>query len=136
MNKKTRLLLVIALALTMAIPAAALDLVESAPADGSQGVAVDSHIYLLFDKNVVNFQLKENNLRCFTLLDPQNQAVPIEVILADDQIEPEKRNEIIVKPKVALKANTTYRLEISPELQAKNGQTLGKKLVISFTTAN
>lgn len=136
MNKKTVLLLVFVLALAVAIPASALDLVESNPQDGSKAFAVDSQIYLLFDKNVVNFQIKDNNLQCFTLFDPQNQSVPIEVILADDQIEPEKRNEIIIKPKTALKGNTAYRLEISPELQAKNGQTLEKKIVISFTTAN
>lgn len=135
MNKKFVVLLVLAFLMVIAVPSYALDLVESKPKNADQGVALDSEIYLLFDKNVVNFKIKDNNARCFTLLDDRNQVVPIEVIFADDQIEPEKRNEITVKPQELLKSGTTYKLEVSPELQAKNGTSLEKKLAISFVTA-
>lgn len=135
MNRKLIVVLMLVLLVVMAAPSYALDLVKSDPQDGVSGVALDTELYMLFDKNVVNFKIKEKNAQCFTLFDGQNQVVPIDVIFADDQIEPEKRNEIIVKPQGLLQKGKAYRLEVSPELLAKNGTALGKKIIISFSTA-
>ena len=78
--------------------------------------------------------VRENNKKCFSLWS-NNQQVPIEVIMADDQIEFEKRNDVILKPLQTLKAATTYRVEIAPQLESKSGVNLGQKTTVSFTTA-
>lgn len=110
------------------------DFVESTPANAAEAVALDAQIKLLFNKNVVNMSVKDNNALCFLLMDEGNREVPIDIIFADDQIEPDKKREIILKPKEALQGNMTYRVEISPKLQSKNGSSLDKSISISFTT--
>lgn len=112
----------------------AFTLVESTPQNAAQNIAVDSQIKLIFNKNVVNLTVKDNNSTCFNLFDSNNQTVPIEVIFADDQIEPDRKREIILKPNELLKENMTYKLEISPNLQSKSGSTLEKSVSLTFTT--
>lgn len=112
----------------------AFDLVDHTPRDGEKEVGLHSEIYLLFNKNVVHFTVKDNNAQCFSLFDDNNQSVPIEIIFADDQIEPDKKREIHLKPQETLREGVTYRVEILPKLQAKNGSTLDKKVSFSFTT--
>lgn len=112
----------------------ALDLAESDPANGDMNVALDAQIKLLFNKNVVNMTIKDNNSKCFTLLDADKNEVPMDVIFADDQIEPDKKREIILKPKEVLQENMTYSVEILSGLQAKNGTSLSKTVTFSFTT--
>jgi len=78
--------------------------------------------------------VRENNKKCFSLWS-NNQQIPIEVIMADDQIEFEKRNDVILKPLQTLKAATSYRVEVAPRLESKSGAVLGHKVTVSFTTA-
>ncbi len=111
-----------------------LALVSSVPADGAAGINTDALIKLTFSKNVVYMTVRENNKKCFSLWS-NNQQIPIEVIMADDQIEFEKRNDVILKPLQTLKAATTYRVEIAPQLESKSGVNLGQKTTVSFTTA-
>lgn len=111
-----------------------LSLVNSVPADGTAGVNTDALIKLTFSKNVVYMTVRENNKKCFSLWS-NNQQIPIEVIMADDQIEFEKRNDVILKPLQTLKAATSYRLEVAPQLESKSGAVLGHKVTVSFTTA-
>ncbi|MFZ5968340.1 MAG: Ig-like domain-containing protein [Bacillota bacterium] len=113
---------------------AVLDLVESVPKNAAKDVELDAQIKLLFNKNVVNQTVKENNAKCFLLLDADNQVVPIDVIFPDDQMEPDRKREIMIKPKEALRENTSYRVKISPKLQSKNGTSLEKSISFSFTT--
>jgi len=112
----------------------AFALVESTPQNAAQNISVDAQIKLIFNKNVVNLTVKDNNSKCFSLFDSNNQTAPIEVIFPDDQIEPDKKREIYLKPKEPLKENTTYKVVISPELQAKNGSSLEKCISLAFTT--
>jgi len=111
-----------------------LYLEETFPKDSSKDVPLDTEIKLLFNKNVVNFTVKENNSTCFSIIDENNNEIPIDVIFPDDQIEPERKREIIIRPKEAFNENTTYTVKISANLMAKNGNTLGENLSFSFTT--
>lgn len=106
----------------------------SDPADGQKKVSIDSDINLTFSKNVVNILVIENNEKCFKLIDQDGQAVQIEVIMADDQIEREKRHEIILAPKESLDYGETYTVVISKDLMSKSGVLLEDEVEISFTT--
>jgi len=111
-----------------------LGLASSSPADGAQNVALDTQIKLVFNKNVVNMTVKENNLSCFTLY-AGNAVVPAEVRLPDDQIYPELKREVILAPRSGLQAGTDYTVVIAKSLQAKNGTVLGQDVKIRFSTA-
>ncbi len=112
----------------------AFDFVESIPGDSARDVELDGQIKLLFNKNVVNFTVKDNNEKCFSIKDEKGKEIPINIIFADDQIEPDKKREIILSPRGQFSENTTYTIHISPELKAKNGDSLERDVSISFTT--
>jgi len=52
--------------------------------------------------------------------------------MADDQLYPEEKRNISIKPLQKFQPGTTYILKISPQLQAKNGSTLGHEVTVSF----
>jgi hypothetical protein len=112
-----------------------LRLVSSVPAEGQAQVAVDSSIQLLFNKNVVNMTVNEGNQQCFSLRTAQGAVVPIEVIMADDQISPELRREIQIHPLQPLQAGSSYILLVDSRLQAKSGAGLEEAIQIAFKTA-
>lgn len=107
---------------------------KAVPADGAAGVSLNPEIKITFNKNVCYMTVRENNRNCFSMW-AGNTRIPIEVIMADDQVERDKRNDAIIKPKQQLNAGTEYRIEIAPNLESKSGVTLGKKATITFTTA-
>lgn len=107
---------------------------DSIPQNSAKDVGPDSNIKLIFNKNVVNLTVKENNLKCISLKDEHGQVVPSELIFPDDQVEPDKKREIYIDPVDDLKEDTTYIVEISPDMLAKNGSTLGETVYVSFTT--
>jgi hypothetical protein len=111
--------------------------VSSSIPNGSEDVETDTDIVLLFNKNVVNITVRENNMKCFTLKDSGGKEIPVEIIMGDDQVEPtqEVKRTVTVKPKSDLSSGETYLLKISKDLQAKNGSYLGKDTYISFSTA-
>ncbi len=112
-----------------------LELVSSTPADGAGGVAVDTEIRLSFSKNVINMMVKDANLECFSLY-AGNEPIAVKVKMADDQIEPEYKKDVVLVPVESLKPGTSYTIKVDPELKSKSGVTLGEELKLGFTTAN
>jgi|CZCA01.1.fsa_nt_gi methionine-rich copper-binding protein CopC len=112
-----------------------LALVSSSPADGQKNVALPVEIKMSFSKNVVYMTVRDNNSKCFAMYSQDGKQVPIEVIMADDQIEFDKRRDIIVKPLQELQAGTTYTVKVAPQLESKSGVNLDKETTLSFTTA-
>ena len=111
-----------------------LGLASSSPADGQTDVALTGEIKLTFNKNVINLTLRENNKKCFSLSTASGLKVPIEVIMADDQLYPEEKRNITIKSSQPLQPGTAYILKISPALQAKNGTSLGHEVTVNFVT--
>ena len=94
-----------------------------------------TQIELIFSKNVVNMVVSENNKDCFTVIHKNDRAeIPIDVQMADDQIEREKRNIITIIMEKPLEQLKAYQIVISPELESKSGEKLGKELVLEFVT--
>ncbi|HWP95754.1 MAG TPA: Ig-like domain-containing protein [Syntrophomonadaceae bacterium] len=108
-------------------------LVTSSPANGAKEAALDTQIKLTFNKNVVNMSVQANNRGCFTLLGG-GKAVAITVKMADDQVQPEGKRDIILVPQNPLTPGTSYRVTIASGLQAKSGSLLGQAVSLSFTT--
>ncbi len=93
-----------------------------------------TEIELFFSKNVVNMMVNENNKKCFSLTNKDDDKIPIEIQMADDQIEREKRHIIKIVVQKPLEPATTYKIIISPELESKSGLKLEKQLVMEFVT--
>ncbi|HAU31988.1 MAG: hypothetical protein XD78_1867 [Desulfotomaculum sp. 46_296] len=111
-----------------------LILVSSNPTDGQKDVELPVLINLSFSKNVINMTVSDNNRKCFSLYSADGVLVPVEVIMADDQIEPEKKRDIAVKPLQDLKPGTSYTLKVSQELRSKSGVCLENPVSINFVT--
>ncbi|WP_342433339.1 Ig-like domain-containing protein [Neobacillus sp. FSL H8-0543] len=111
-----------------------LMLVSSTLQNGATGVSLKPEIKLTFSKNIVNMTVNENNKKCFTLASADGVGIPIDVIFVDDQIEPEGRNDALIKVKDNLIQGTTYTLVISSGLKSKSGVTTGKETRLAFTT--
>ncbi|KAF1085304.1 hypothetical protein SPSYN_01440 [Sporotomaculum syntrophicum] len=155
-NKKSRLLvafLCIVFSLAVILPAAfaangtgsgdgsgggddaPLALLSSNPVSGQKDVPVSGAFNLHFNKNVINMTVKDNNMQCFALFDSEGTAIPLQVIMADDQVEPEKKRDVVLKPAQALTPGTGYTIKVASSLTSKSGVTLGRDVHIAFTTA-
>lgn len=111
-----------------------LEIVSSVPADGASGVENLEAITVTFSKNVVYMTVRKSNQQCFSLWQG-TERIPTEIIMADDQVERDKRHDVVIKPLSPLEPGTAYRVEIAPAMESKSGVTLGTKKTINFTTA-
>lgn len=109
-------------------------LTSSTPADGDIDVPLDQEITLVFSNNITNASVRENNINCIKLVDSNGNVIDIDVVLADDQIEPDKKRDAVIVPINPLNPNTEYSVVISPELTSKNGIQTGVETIVSFTT--
>ena len=92
-------------------------------------------IILTFSNNVINVDVRENNKQAISLLDNKDNAVPIDVILADEQIYPDAKRLITVKPLADLLPGAEYTLVVNRSLQAKNGSNAVQDYRIAFSVA-
>jgi len=77
--------------------------------------------------------VSENNSQCFKVVNKEDGSeVTLEVEMADDQIEREKRNNINLIIKDGIESLNIYQIIISPELESKSGEKLGEELVLEF----
>jgi len=112
----------------------ALALLSTSVVDGAIDVPLEMQIVLGFSKNVIAISVREQNSQCFTLSKDQGEPINLEVIMADDQLEPEKKREIILKPSKPLEPGTVYHLMISEAMTSKSGTRLEGDILLSFTT--
>ncbi len=106
-------------------------MIDELNAEGQRTIIIE----FTFSKNVVNMEVSENNSKCFKVISREDgKEVPLEVQMADDQIEREKRNNINLMIKEGIDSRTTYRIIVSPELESKSGEKLGEELVLEFMT--
>lgn len=104
------------------------------PTDGDEQVATDVIINLEFNKNVVNMKVKEHNLKSFKMFDEDGKIIPLEIIMADDQLYREKRREIKIKPVAELQPERYYTLVVHSNLMSKSGDRLHQPSYITFRT--
>ena len=108
--------------------------VESASVEEGGVIAPTDSIVLTFSNNVVNAGVREKNGGLVTLTDASGHAVEIDVVMADDQVEPDKKRIIEVSPKAALEAGV-YTLTAKAGITAKNGTEMKQDFVLTFTVA-
>lgn len=111
----------------------ALKVEKTSVAEGGTLAPTDA-ITLEFGKNVVNAKVREKNASLISLADAAGNPVEIDVVMADDQIEPDKKRIIEVVPKSPLPAGV-YTLTVKSGVTAKNGTETAEDFVLTFTVA-
>ncbi len=97
--------------------------------EGQRNIVIE----FTFSKNVVNMEVSENNSQCFKVINKEGGSeVAVEIEMADDQIEREKRNNITLIIKEGIESLKTYQIIIFPELESKSGEKLGEELILEF----
>ncbi len=106
---------------------------KSSPKESSKGVPVDnSSVKLYFDKKIYNPDNAEKNSKCFKLTDEKGKKVPLKILYS----EKEDGMVLVLVDGKRLKEKTKYKLEVSGDLKAENGDVLGKDLVIHYETVD
>lgn len=111
-----------------------LVLISGNPSDGAKDVPVQTEIVLNFSKNIAHMTVRDENIKCFSLVDAEGKSVQADIVIADNQIEPEKRRDVYLRPLHDLKPGVTYTVIVAPSFQSKSEVKLGEELRISFTT--
>lgn len=105
--------------------------VESASIEDGGILASDESITLVFSKNVVNSDVAENNMALFQVLDSNQTEVAIEVGMADDQVEPDKKNDVVIQFPQGL-SDGTYTLTAQKGITSKSGDVMEKDYTLTF----
>lgn len=108
--------------------------VESASVEDGAVLAPEDAITLVFSKNVVNSSVKETNLPLFTVTDDSGAAVEITVTMADDQIEPDKKNDVVIAPADTW-AEGAYTLTAQAGITSKSGDVMEQDYTLTFSVA-
>ncbi len=114
----------------------ALTLERASISDGATNVPLNQTIQLDFNKNICNVTVLPNNKKCFHLTDSDGKPVSIQLIFPDNQVQSDYRREVFIKPSKALKPDSTYRLSVDRNLQAKNGTFIDNAHTLTFTTGS
>ena len=108
--------------------------VESTSVEDGAVLAPEDAITLVFTKNVVNSSVKETNLPLFTVTDDSGAAVEITVTMADDQIEPDKKNDVVIAPADTW-ADGAYTLTAQAGITSKSGDVMEQDYTLTFSVA-
>ena len=106
--------------------------VESASIE--EGATLDSvdSITLVFSKNVCEASVRDANLALGSVIDAKGNAVAAKVVLADDQVEPDKRNDMVFQFEKPLAAGT-YKVIAKAGITSTSGDSLAEDYVLNFT---
>lgn len=104
---------------------------KSASIKNGETVESKPNIKLEFNKNVVNFKVRDNNKKSIKLYDSNNKAISTIIDMKDDQVEPDKRRDIYVSPKESLR-DGKYILVVEKTLSSKSDMKLKEKVEINF----
>lgn len=108
-------------------------MVSASIEDGAQ-IKADESITLVFSKNVCEASVRETNMSLVSVKDAQDAKVPITVVLADDQVEPNKKNDMTITFDQPLKEGA-YTLTAQAGITAKSGDVLAEDYVLHFSVA-
>ena len=108
--------------------------VESASiTDGAQ-INASNSITLVFSKNVCEASVRDANMALASVKDAQGASVPITVQLADDQVEPDKKNDMVIVFNQPLQEGA-YTLTAQAGITSKSDDSLAEDYVLHFTVA-
>ena len=115
-----------------------LKLVSSYPEDGQKNTSIENvGVKLFFSNTINNPETEKHNKNCVKIVNSETgKKIPIKVLTSSDTDGMMLVLADSTNKKLKLQSNTKYELVISPEFSDDNGNKLGKKETISFTTFN
>lgn len=125
--------LVVMLTSSLSFAASGLKLTGSSPEEGSKSSVINNvAIKLYFNENITDQESQTANEDCFKITDPKGQEVAYQTLYNPTKYP----NQIWIQLKKDLVQDTEYKVTISKDLQATDGDKLGKDEVIHFRTRN
>ena len=109
--------------------------VESVSIEDGEILGSDESITLVFSKNVVNAEVAEANMALFQVQDSKGTEVEIKVGMADDQVEPDKKNDVVIEFPQGL-SDGDYTLTAKSGITSKSGVVMEKDYTLSFKVGN
>lgn len=106
--------------------------VVSASIEENAALGAGESITLTFSKNVCDASVRETNQGLVSVANAAGSSVPATIVLADDQVEPDKRNDIVVEFAQPLEAGS-YTLTAKAGITSKSGDALAQDYVLNFT---
>ncbi len=88
-------------------------------------------VYVVFEKNISNMEVKDNNMKAFNVVDANGQAVDFEVSMWDDQVDRDMRETVAIAC-TGLAADETYTIEVSKDVTSKSGNSLESDMIVEF----
>ena len=108
--------------------------VESASIEDGAQINPDDSITLVFSKNVCEASVRDANMELASVMDAEDASVPTTVVLADDQVEPDKKNDMVITFDQPLQEGE-YTLTAQAGITSKSGDTLAEDYVLHFNVA-
>ncbi len=140
MKKAGRVLSIVLLLVMLASSltfAATLELEDTYPKNGYKNAAIDNFgIKLYFNQDVASKEYRELNDACFTITDEEGNHVPLIAVYSEEEEGLVLVLADVMSDDYNITENTKYKLTISQEFTASNGETLGEDTVVELTTLN
>lgn len=105
--------------------------IASASIEDGAVIDPEDSITLTFSKNVVNKKVRDINLPLFVLKNEGGEEVAIEVVMADDQVEPDKKNDVLIQPASPL-AEGSYTLTAQAGITSKSETVMAEDYILTF----
>ena len=113
-----------------------LNFIRSIPSNGATNVSRSLRtMTLVFDKNVIDDSVWANNQKQIVVFKGITQLHKASDYRVTRINTSSQRRNIYIKFLHSLAPNTKYKVAIYPDLISKAGETLGKTVLISFTTS-
>ena len=116
-----------------------LKLTQSYPENNDTHLQIENTgIKLLFDGDVIDDSVWENNSKSFTLTDKDNKEFKIKAYCYPNPKTAEERNYIlvVVNPGQTLKSKSQYTLTVKKGLQSVEGKAVQEDIRLNFTTVD
>lgn len=109
--------------------------VESASIEDGAAVEAGSLITLVFSKNVVNASVCETNKPLFSVQDENGNTIEAEIVMADDQVEPDKKNDVVIQLPSEM-AEGSYTVVAKSGITSKSGEVMKNDYTLTFTVGS
>lgn len=108
--------------------------VGSTSVEDGASIGPEDPITITFTNNVNNQKVRETNQALFSLADENGNPIEIDVVMYDDQVEPEHKRDITIVPVAPLAAGK-YTLTAHAGITAKNGSSMAEDFILTFTVS-
>ncbi len=103
--------------------------------EGNTSVPFKPTIRIVFDRNITADTIWPANKQCFAMQDSDDKKTSISVTKISNDDNFDERRHVFITPASSLTQGKIYKIIVSKNLEANNGNTLGSNVTITFSVA-